>query len=308
MPNAVQKFANHLVKRLRRAASSTSSPPIGQPPADVTIEAEPTGDICSPITPAGAIIRKEVPIQNHLTPENVQSVLKVHSSRSFETSVQVSREPEAEDDVIIELEAMKNLRIEDALTESRKMQETFDKRPRATNIRRLMKELRQLQKASQESNGTFEVELCSDGDSEDGHDLSDWEVRFFKFDESSNLWKSMQEHGIDCVKFRVTFPSDFPFSPPFVRLVSPYIENGFVMNGGAICLEVLTNQGWSSAYTVEALLVQVAASLSHGGAVVSKHQKRKQHKLTQKRAEVEFRRIIKIHNKYGWVKLEKNEG
>ena len=55
-------------------------------------------------------------------------------------------------------------------------------------------------------------------------------------------------------------------------------------------------------------MVQVVASLAHGGAVVSKHHHRKQHKLTKKKAEAEFKRIVKIHNKYGWVKLERNEG
>jgi len=171
-----------------------------------------------------------------------------------------------------------------------------------------MKELRLLQKSSAESDGAFEVEPCSGDDDEPGSDLLEWEVRFYKFDESSQLWRSMQDLDVDCVKFHISFPLDFPFSPPFLRLVSPYIENGFVMNGGAICLEVLTSQGWSSAYTVEALIVQVAAALAHGGAIVSKHQKRKQHKLTKKRAEVEFQRIVKIHKKYGWVKLEKGEG
>lgn len=35
-----------------------------------------------------------------------------------------------------------------------------------------------------------------------------------------------------------------------VRVVEPKIEKGFVMNGGAICMELLTPRGWASAYTV----------------------------------------------------------
>lgn len=36
--------------------------------------------------------------------------------------------------------------------------------------------------------------------------------------------------------------------------------------GGAICMELLTKQGWSSAYTVEALIMQIAATLVKGKA------------------------------------------
>ena len=38
------------------------------------------------------------------------------------------------------------------------------------------------------------------------------------------------------------------------------------MNGGAICLEVLTSDGWSSVYTIESLILQVIAAFAKGGA------------------------------------------
>lgn len=56
----------------------------------------------------------------------------------------------------------------------------------------------------------------------------------------------------------------FSFEPPFVRLVSPTITNGFVLGGGAICMELLTRQGWSSAYSIESLILQIAATLVKG--------------------------------------------
>ena len=36
------------------------------------------------------------------------------------------------------------------------------------------------------------------------------------------------------------------------------------MEGGAICMELLTPRGWASAYTVEAIIMQLAASLVKG--------------------------------------------
>lgn len=43
-------------------------------------------------------------------------------------------------------------------------------------------------------------------------------------------------------------------------------QGGYVLIGGAICMELLTKQGWSSAYTVEAVIMQIAATLVKGKA------------------------------------------
>lgn len=43
-------------------------------------------------------------------------------------------------------------------------------------------------------------------------------------------------------------------------------SGGYVLLGGAICMELLTKQGWSSAYTVEALIMQISATLVKGKA------------------------------------------
>ncbi len=38
-------------------------------------------------------------------------------------------------------------------------------------------------------------------------------------------------------------PQDtFPFDPPFVRVINPIINGGYVLGGGAICMELLTKQ------------------------------------------------------------------
>lgn len=44
------------------------------------------------------------------------------------------------------------------------------------------------------------------------------------------------------------------------------VSGGYVLLGGAICMELLTKQGWSSAYTVEALIMQISATLVKGKA------------------------------------------
>lgn len=38
------------------------------------------------------------------------------------------------------------------------------------------------------------------------------------------------------------FQDTFPFDPPFVRVVHPILTGGYVLGGGAICMELLTKQ------------------------------------------------------------------
>lgn len=68
-------------------------------------------------------------------------------------------------------------------------------------------------------------------------------------------------HGVSDVWIRLSFPDNFPFSPPFLRVLAPNIQGGFVLSGGAICMELLTPDGWSSAYTVEAIIHQTMSMM-----------------------------------------------
>ena len=70
-----------------------------------------------------------------------------------------------------------------------------------------------------------------------------WKIKLFKFDPDSDLHKDLVFLGEDHVKLEMSFPNDYPFAPPFVRVVRPRFvrQTGFVMNG-AICSELLTNE------------------------------------------------------------------
>lgn len=94
--------------------------------------------------------------------------------------------------------------------------------------------------------------------------LFEWHVRLHRIDSESDLAGDMREQGVSHILLHLTFPDNFPFAPPFMRVISPRIERGFVMEGGAICMELLTPRGWASAYTVEAIIMQFAASIVKG--------------------------------------------
>lgn len=64
------------------------------------------------------------------------------------------------------------------------------------------------------------------------------------------------------IELDVTFPKDFPYNPPLVRIVRPRVTADHVYDG-AFCLELLLS-GWQSSYTIEAICLQLFAMLSEG--------------------------------------------
>lgn len=112
----------------------------------------------------------------------------------------------------------------------------------------------------------FQVELINDN-------LFEWQARLYSIDTDSKLADDMREFDITYILLHIEFPDNFPLAPPFINVVEPYIEKGFVMEGGAICMELLTPRGWASAYTVEAVLIQIAASIVKGQGRIARKAK-----------------------------------
>ena len=79
-------------------------------------------------------------------------------------------------------------------------------------------------------------------------------------DPDSTLGKEL-EKAKQSIELHFLFPKEYPFEPPFVRVTKPVLRGGFVQSGGAICLEVLTKQGWCATYSIESLIMQISASL-----------------------------------------------
>ncbi|XP_078041476.1 uncharacterized protein LOC144472352 [Augochlora pura] len=179
-------------------------------------------------------------------------------------------------------------------------QGTADVPDKRVCLRRLMKELGEIQKTQHRLESTFTAELVNDN-------LFEWHVRLHKIDPESELAADMRELNIPYILLHVVFPENFPFAPPFMRVISPRIEKGFVMEGGAICMELLTPRGWASAYTIEAVITQFAASIVKGqGRVARKPKSNKE--FNRRSAEESFRSLVKTHEKYGWVTPPLAEG
>ncbi|XP_034096720.1 ubiquitin-conjugating enzyme E2Q-like protein 1 [Gymnodraco acuticeps] len=164
--------------------------------------------------------------------------------------------------------------------------------------RRLMKELQEIRRLG---DNFITVELVEDN-------LYDWNVKLHQVDKDSALWQDMKETSTEFILLNVTFPDNFPFSPPFMRVLTPRLENGYVLDGGAICMELLTPRGWSSAYTVEAVMRQFAASLVKGQGRICRKAGKSKKAFSRKEAEATFKSLVKTHEKYGWVSPPVSDG
>ncbi|CAL8089411.1 unnamed protein product [Calicophoron daubneyi] len=169
---------------------------------------------------------------------------------------------------------------------------------------RLMKELREIYRSDSYKRGIFTVELQNDN-------LYDWKVKLYKVDEDSGLHKdlvALSSHPKleNHIGLQFLFMENYPFEPPFVRIMYPVIDNGYVLAGGAICMELLTKQGWSSAYDIESVIMQLAATLVKGRARINFTASNSQYSL--RRAQLSYRGLVQIHEKSGWYTPPQADG
>lgn len=97
--------------------------------------------------------------------------------------------------------------------------------------------------------------------------LFQWIVQLHSFDPSLPLARDMKAAGVTSIVLEIRFGKDYPMTPPFVRVVRPRFlpfasgGGGHVTAGGAMCMELLTNSGWSAANSMESVLLQVRMAL-----------------------------------------------
>lgn len=168
---------------------------------------------------------------------------------------------------------------------------------------RLMKELRDIYRSDSFKKGIYSVDLVNES-------LYEWNIRLKKVDEDSSLHKDLQtfkeKEGRDHILLNFTFKDNFPYEPPFVRVINPVLQGGYVLGGGAICMELLTNQGWNVAYSLENVILQIAATLVKGKARIQFGSSKSQYSLV--RAQQSFKSLVQIHEKNGWFTPPKEDG
>ena len=86
------------------------------------------------------------------------------------------------------------------------------------------------------------------------------------FNEQTILYKSMKEKDVKELHIEMIIPINFPMAPPFIRIVSPRMcnWNGFISNGGTLCLDTLTDEAWSPSMMLPILLVSLQEFMNTG--------------------------------------------
>ena len=98
------------------------------------------------------------------------------------------------------------------------------------------------------------------------------------------------------ITLEVVYPSDYPISVPFVRVVRPrfVFHTGHVTVGGSLCTELLTRSGWMP-MTPSALLHSVCVMFKDGRGRVDINGYASTQDYTEAEAKDAFTRVAQFH-------------
>uniref|UniRef100_A0A6C0HM66 UBC core domain-containing protein n=1 Tax=viral metagenome TaxID=1070528 RepID=A0A6C0HM66_9ZZZZ len=155
--------------------------------------------------------------------------------------------------------------------------------------KRLMREYAQIKKQDPEKLG-FNIILGEDN-------INVWTIQLFRVD-NDQLAEQMLRIGISYIEIEITFKDNYPFEPPFIRVVYPHFKfhSGHITVGGSLCMEMLTNQGWSPTLNVENIITQIKMAISDGKGEID--EERWNTRYTKDEAVDAFKRVLAVH---GWV-------
>ena len=125
-------------------------------------------------------------------------------------------------------------------------------------IQAIMKEYKTIQKLSYLDH-YFTVEPI-------GNNIAQWKIKIFNIPTDSELFMDMQRRNLDYILVHITFPPDYPFAPPFIRVINPRFRHmtGHVTVGGAICTNLLSNEGWNPSYRISQIIEDIRANFTAG--------------------------------------------
>ena len=141
----------------------------------------------------------------------------------------------------------------------------------SATTRRLLKELQAVKRAL---DATLTADLGWYIDTDKTENMYQWIVELHSFHlleiggKQIPLAGDMKKKDIKSIVLELRFNKDFPFTPPYVRVVRPRFLSlaqgggGHIVQGGALCMELLTNTGWSSVSSMESVLMQVRLAIA----------------------------------------------
>lgn len=156
--------------------------------------------------------------------------------------------------------------------------------------KRLMFEYKAIMKQEPEVLG-FHIRLT------DEDQLGKWMIYLTRVD-NPRLQEQMSRLGIPAIEIEITFKESYPIAPPFIRVVYPHFKfhSGHITVGGSLCMEMLTNQGWSPTFNVENVITQIKMAIADGSGEIDEANYKKRYTMDE--ALEAFKRVMSAH---GWV-------
>lgn len=80
------------------------------------------------------------------------------------------------------------------------------------------------------------------------------------------LGKDMDDMGIESIKMEIRLPSNYPFEPPFIRVLSPKFafRKGHITVGGSVCIDLLTKQRWVPSLNIPNIMITIVQNMITG--------------------------------------------
>lgn len=158
-------------------------------------------------------------------------------------------------------------------------------------MKKLVREYKKIAKLDPKQSG-FRVKVSDT-------DAYRWYVTIDSRDNDSNkTFMDMKRYGVETIELELIFPENYPFSPPFARIVKPVFKSltGHITDGGAVCMQLLTNRYWSPVYSIESLVINIVSEILEGEGEIDPDQLGKYYSLTGARSS-----FVKMATGHGWI-------
>ena len=125
-------------------------------------------------------------------------------------------------------------------------------RSRNSNMTRITREFQKLTQSIDSDDGPegiHKVELVNG-------EIKRWNV-YIKMRDRRDLHKDLKRVNHGYIILRVRFDDEYPLKPPKVVVHSPILKGKFIMRGGGICIDTLSDKYWSPVMSMESVIVTV---------------------------------------------------
>ena len=163
--------------------------------------------------------------------------------------------------------------------------------------RRIINEIRNLHKNSGVKDNNYDIYYHLEIN-EDNMQIFKMSLDISNFDDTSSLYSNFIKYGIKTIDFEFRLPDEYPFKPPFIRIISPRFKymTGHITIGGSICMEILTNQLWVPSLMLNKVIIMIIQNMISGGAELDSKKYKKPY--TYEEAMTAYKRMLVSHSEW----------